>query len=62
MSAAAASPSVRVGDDVAAVETPALVIDQDAMRRVATSAGWRMVSSDLGLLRRDAIMVLQAPL
>lgn len=36
--------------------------DQDKMRRVANAAGWHVVSLDLGLLQRDAIMVLQAPL
>ena len=34
--------------------------DQEAMRQVATATGWRVVATDIGLLQRDSIMVLQA--
>ena len=35
--------------------------DQRVMTRVATEAGWEVLSADLGLLRRDSIILLRNP-
>jgi SAM-dependent methyltransferase len=36
--------------------------DKDSMRTLAVAAGWEVLSADLGLIRRDSIILLRCPL